>query len=219
MKRLADIFKDPASGLIHLASAVAALAGAIALWQGSPPVPARRFSFLVYGLSVVMLFSASAAYHLIRTSPRWELLLRRLDHTAIFLLIAGTYTPVCVVVLRGGWGTALLVAIWSLAAAGMLLHLVFIERLSRWLTIALYVLMGWLGVIGVVPLTRALPLAGVMWLAAGGFAYTAGAIVYASRKLDLFPGTFGFHEVWHVFVTAAAACHFVMIARYVLPLA
>jgi hemolysin III len=217
MKKLEEIFKDPAGGLTHLASAVAALVGVIALWYASPPVPVRRVAFLIYGLSVVVLFSASSAYHLIRTSPRRELLLRRLDHTAIFLLIAGTYTPVCVVVLKGGWGTALLIAIWALAAAGILLHLVFIERVSRWLSIVLYVLMGWLGVIGAVPLTRALPPEGLAWLIGGGVVYTAGALVYASRKLDLFPGRFGFHEVWHLFVTAAAACHFVLIARFIIP--
>jgi hemolysin III len=215
MKGFGEIFKEPASGLIHLASAAAALAGAILLWHGSPPMPARRASFLIYGAAMTLLFSVSAAYHLIRTSPSRELFLRRLDHAAIFLLIAGTYTPVCVIVLTGAWGVALLIAIWALAAAGILLHLLFIQRVSRWVSILLYALMGWLGLIGIVPLTRALPLAGLAWLIGGGLIYTAGALVYASEKLDLFPGVFGFHEAWHLFVSAAATCHFVFVARYV----
>jgi hemolysin III len=215
MRRFAEFFKEPVSGLTHLASAVAALAGAVLLWHGSPPVPARRASFLIYGAAITLLFSASAAYHLIRTSAPRELFLRRLDHTAIFLLIAGTYTPVCVIVLTGAWGTALLIAIWALAAAGTLLHLAFIRRVSRWVSIVLYALMGWLGLIGIVPLTRALPPAALAWLIGGGLVYTAGALVYASKRLDFLPGRFGFHEVWHLFVSAAAACHFVFVARYV----
>jgi hemolysin III len=217
VKKLSDVFKDPASGLIHLASAAAALAGAIALWYASPPVRARQAALLVYGLSLFVLFSASAVYHLVRTSPRRELLLRRFDHTAIFLLIAGTYTPVCVVVLTGWFAAALLAAIWALAAAGILIHLVFIEKVSRWLSISLYAVMGWLGIVGVVPLARALPLGGMAWLVGGGIVYTAGALVYASKKLNFLPGRFGFHEVWHLFVSAAAACHFVFVARYILP--
>ncbi len=215
MKRPDKILKEPFSGLSHLVSAAAALAGAIALWHASPPVPARRASFLIYGAAITLLFSASAIYHLVKTRPRREALLRRLDHTAIFLMIAGTYTPVCIIVLTGVWGTALLAAVWALAAAGILLHLLFIERVSRWVSILLYALMGWLGLVGIVPLTRALPLAAMAWLIGGGLVYTAGALVYASKKLDFFPGRFGFHEVWHVFVSAAAACHFVFIARYV----
>jgi hemolysin III len=217
MKRIGEIFKDPASGLIHLVSAMAAIGGAVALWLMSPPVTVRRAAFLVYGLCMVALFSASTAYHLIRTSPRRELFLRRMDHTAIFLLIAGTYTPVCVIVLKGGWGTALLIAIWALAAVGIFLHIVFIKRVSRWISILLYTLMGWLGVAGVVPLARALPIAGIAWLIGGGLIYTAGALIYASRKMDFFPGRFGFHEIWHLFVAAAAVCHFVFMACFIVP--
>jgi hemolysin III len=218
VRSLGEVIKEPVSGLTHLASAAAALAGGIALWYASPPLPARRAAFLIYGLSLFVMFTASAVYHLVRTSARRELFLRRVDHTAIFLLIAGTYTPVCVVVLPGVLGTALLAAIWVLAAAGILIHLFFISKVSRWLSIMLYALMGWLGIVGIVPLVRALPLAGLAWLLGGGVIYTAGALVYATKKLDFAPGRFGFHEVWHIFVTAAAACHFAFVRAYIVPL-
>ena len=162
-------------------------------------------------------FRGESAYHLVNTTPHRELLLRRMDHAAIFLLIAGTYTPVCVTALSGPWGTALLIGIWTLAAAGTLIHLVFIERVSRWLSIVLYAIMGWLGVVAAVPLFRALPPAALEWLIGGGLVYTAGAVVYASRKLDVFPGRFGTHEFWHLFVTTGAACHFVFIYFFIAP--
>jgi len=209
------VFKDPVSGLTHLASALAAVVGAAVLWSASTADLSSRISLLVYGASLVLLFAASSAYHLLRAAPDRELLLRRLDHTAIFLLIAGTYTPLCIIVLAGTFGMALLVTIWALAAVGILLKVVFIERVSRWVSMGLYVLMGWLALVGVVPLVRALPLGGLIWLLAGGLLYTGGAMVYATKRMNFLPGRFGFHEVWHLFVSGAAASHYILILRYV----
>jgi len=217
-RRAADrgtFFREPASGLIHLASALAAAVGAAALVTASPQVAHRQIALAVYGASLVLLFAASAAYHLMRTSSSGELLLRRLDHTAIFLLIAGTYTPVCVIVLCGPLGKTMLIAIWVIAAAGILLKVFFIERVTRWVSVALYVLMGWLAIVGIVPLFRALPLSALGWLLAGGLLYTAGAVIYATKRLNPFPGVFGFHEIWHLFVSAAAASHYMMMLLYV----
>ena len=216
MTRLSLIFKDPISGLTHLASALAALVGMLVLWWFSPPVGVARPALLVYGLSLVLLFAASSAYHLIKTSPSRELLLRKLDHTAIFLLIAGTYTPVCVVALTGAWRSGMLAAIWVIAVAGILFQWVFIEA-PRWVAVLIYVAMGWLGVIGVAQLLQVLPFTALAWLLAGGVLYTGGAVVYALKQPDFFPGVFGFHEVWHLFVTAASAAHYVFMLGYLLP--
>lgn len=215
MKTLTRWFKDPISGLTHLASAVLAVVGAAVLGVFSPPGVAR-WSLLVYGLSLVLLFTASAAYHLIKTSPPRERLLRKLDHTAIFLLIAGTYTPVCLIVLTDTWRWGMLSAIWSLALVGTLFQLVFIDA-PRWVAVVIYVGMGWLGVIGVAQLMQALPLAALGWLLAGGVLYSGGAVIYAIKKPDFFPNVFGFHEIWHLFVTAASVAHYIFMASYVLP--
>lgn len=215
MNMLARIFKDPISGLTHLASALAALVGMVVLGILSPP-GAARLALLVYGLSLVLLFAASTAYHLIKTSPARELFLRRLDHTAIFLLIAGTYTPVCLIVLTGAWRWGTLITIWTLAIIGTLFQLVFIEA-PRWIAVLIYIGMGWLGVVGVAQLWQALPLSALGWLLVGGLLYSSGAIIYTFKKPDFFPNVFGFHEVWHLFVTAASIAHYIFMLGYVLP--
>ena len=217
MRRLQALFKDPISGLTHLATALVALLGALVL-VARPAAPADRLALSIYGLSLVLLFSASATYHLVKTSPGRELWLRKLDHVAIYLLIAGTYTPVCVIVLTGAWRWGLLGGIWLLALIGIVVKLFYITA-PRWLTVALYLLMGWLGVVGFQPLLAALPLAAFAWLLAGGLLYSVGAIVYAMRRPNFVPGVFGFHELWHLFVSAAGAAHFIFILGYIAPLA
>jgi hemolysin III len=140
------------------------------------------------------------------------------DGVAFLLFIAGTYTPPCFVVLTGAWRSAMLITIWSLAAAGILLKLIFIKA-PRWVTVGIYLFMGWLGVIGIAQLLKGLPVAAVVWLLIGGLLYTGGAVVYGLKRPNFFPGVFGFHEIWHLFVTAASAAHYVFIAAYVLPVA
>jgi hemolysin III len=215
MRGLSTIFRDPISGLTHLASALAAAAGLAALLLAAPADPRRQAALAIYGISLVLLFSASASYHLIKASPGTTLLLRRLDHAAIFILIAGSYTPISLIVLTGVLGTIVLSAIWTLAAAGILLKVVFIEKVSRWVSAGLYILMGWLALAVVVPLVRGIPLGGLLWLLAGGLLYTGGAVIYARKWLDFIPGVFGSHEVWHIFVSAAAAAHYVLIFGYI----
>jgi hemolysin III len=216
MNRLNDIFKDPISGLTHLATAVAALVGGVFLFLAAPAAWPARAAALAYGVTLVLLFAASATYHLVKTRPARELLLRRLDHTAIFLLIAGTYTPVCVIVLTGTLRWAMLAAIWGLALAGIILKLMTM-RSPRWLSVAIYMVMGWLGVLSFGPLFQALHWPAMLWLLAGGVLYSLGALVYATKRLDFYPGVFGFHEVWHLFVTAASGAFYVFVLRYVLP--
>jgi hemolysin III len=207
-------FKDPVSGLTHLASAMAAVVGSVFLVIAGGTDPVRAAVLAVYGASLVSLFSASALYHLARTTPARELVLRRIDHSAIFVLIAGSYTPICVIALPGAPGTAVLITVWVLALVGILSKVFFFERIPRWVSTVLYVLMGWLAVVVVVPLVHSVPLPGLLWLLAGGLLYTGGAAFYAVKRLVIVPGVFGFHEVFHLFVSAGAAAHFVLISTW-----
>lgn len=140
-----------------------------------------------------------------------------LDHAAIFVLIAGSYTPITLVTLQQQNPTlawTLFAVVWGFAVLGVAFKLVWIGA-PRWVSVGLYLAMGWLAVAAIQPLVVAMPWQGVAWLAAGGLAYTVGAIVYARKWPDPFPRVFGYHELWHLFVLAGSACHFVMIARYV----
>ena len=210
--------REPFSGLSHLASALAAVAGMAVLLHASRAAPGRIAAFTIYGLSLILLFSASAAYHLIRARPAAERLLRRLDHSAIYVLIAGSYTPICAIALPGTLGTALLVIVWIFAAVGIVAKAFLFDRIPSWVSTVLYIGMGWLAIVAVVPLVKALPLEGIAWLAGGGFFYTFGAVIYGLKKPDPFPGVFGSHEIWHLFVSAGAASHFLLMLRIIAPL-
>ncbi len=209
-------FREPVNGLTHLGAAVIAALGLIyLLMRGQGDLP-KMVSLLVYGVSLVLMFSASAAYHLVNGRPEVIHTLRILDHTAIYLLIAGTYTPICIIFLTGFWGRGFLAIIWSIALLGIITK-VFIVRAPRWLAAGLYLLMGWLAILGIQELIGAIPAGGFIWLAAGGLFYSAGAIIYILKWPNLIPGVFGFHEVWHIFVILGAFSHFVLIAGYAAP--
>ncbi len=202
--------REPVSGLTHGGAAVLAGAGLIPLVAVGWGDLARLTSLIVYGLSLVTLFAASAAYHLVQAAPEIIQRLRKLDHSAIYVLIAGTYTPFCVNVFTADWRWIVLAVIWALAGVGVAVK-VFTLRSPRWLTAGLYLLMGWIGVIPLALDAGGFDLQTVAWLIAGGLAYSLGAIVYVTKRFDFWPGRFGFHEVWHLFVIAGAACHFVSV--------
>lgn len=208
--------REPVSGLTHLGGAIAAFFGQIPLlilgWNGA----AKIISLVVYSFSLVALFSASAAYHMTNARPRVIEILRKVDHSAIYLLIAGTYTPFCVNAFTGFWRWGLLAVIWSLALAGILVK-VFVIKSPRWLTAGVYVVMGWLCVAASGEMLAVLTPFVLTWLAAGGVIYTLGALVYITKKMDFWPGKFGFHEVWHIFVLMGALAHFVAVMGVVWP--
>jgi hemolysin III len=137
---------------------------------------------------------------------------------SIFVLIAGTYTPFCLLALDGGWRWGLLGLVWGLALCGVLLKALWMGA-PRWLSVALYLGMGWVAVIAAPALVRAVPPDGITWVLAGGVVYSAGALVYGLKRPNPIPGVFGFHEVWHVFVLAGSVCHFWAVLHYVAPLA
>jgi len=202
--------REPVNGLTHLGGAIAASIGLITLLIVGRSGTARIISLFVYGLSLVALFSASAIYHLMITSPGCLQTLRKIDHSAIYLLIAGTYTPFCVIAFTGFFHWGLLAIIWTIALAGILVKIFYVKA-PRWLNATVYVVMGWLCVIAVGQMPSTLPVNSMVWLIVGGVVYTLGAVIYATKIFNFIPGIFGFHEVWHIFVLLGALAHFVSV--------
>lgn len=167
----------------------------------------------VYALSLSAMFGASALYHRIDWSPRPAAWLRRLDHSMIFVLVAGTYTPFAVLVLAPALGWTVLAVVWGGALVGIVISLLWIDA-PRWLTALLYVALGWVSIVVLPQLWDRAGVLAVALLATGGLLYTAGAVVYARRRPDPAPRVFGYHEVFHVLVIAAAAVHFAAVALY-----
>lgn len=202
-------FKEPFSGFSHLLAAFASLAGGawLALGALAAGQNLHALGFGIFTLGLVLLYSTSGLYHLLILPPAADRWLRRLDHMMIYVLIAGTYTPFCLVALPGAWGTGILIAVWTLALAGICLALFYLDA-PRFLTVGIYIAMGWLCLVAIRPLAAALAGTGMFWLALGGITYTLGALVYALKKPNPFPGVFGFHEIWHLFVIGGSLCHF-----------
>jgi hemolysin III len=170
----------------------------------------------VYAASVSALFGVSALYHRVTWTIPARRRMRRLDHAMIFLLIAGTYTPVGLLVLAGRLATVVLAVVWGGALAGIVLELVW-TRAPRWLGGAVYLTLGWVAVVAMPQLFARLGLAGGLLLVAGGLSYSVGAAVYELRRPDPVPAVFGYHEVFHLLVIAGVAAHFLAISRYALP--
>ncbi len=215
LKRL----REPVNGLTHGVAALAAVAGlGLLIWLARDSNPLVLAALAVYGVTLILMFSASAGYHMVDARPAVMLFLRKLDHSAIYLLIAGTYTPVCLHYFDGFWRWGMVAVIWSLAVVGVAVKL-FVIRAPRWLTAGVYLFMGWLSVSAAREIVTALPPAALVWLLLGGLFFTAGAVIYILKKPNPWPGVFGFHEVWHIFVILGAFSHFVMIAGWVAPVA
>lgn len=201
-------------GWIHLAAAPLSLAASIVLLCLAP-TPSTRWGSAIYLTASLVLFGISALYHRFYWSPRWELVWKRLDHSNIFLLIAGTYTPMSIAVLPTDQSHILLSVVWTGAVAGILLNL-FWPSAPRWLATLIYVVLGWLA-LWYLPQFWAFGGAAVVWLLiSGGLLYTVGALVYATKKPDLSPTWFGFHEIFHTCTVLAWACHCVAVYLAVL---
>ncbi len=212
--------RDPVNGLTHLVGGLLASVGLVVLLAkaASGGRVDQLVAFGVFGFSLIALYTASALYHLLPLSAVGVARLRRIDHMTIFLLIAGTYTPFCLLALDGGWRVGLLGLIWSLALCGILLKFLWMDA-PRWLSVVLYLGMGWVALVAAPALFRAVPAGGMAWVLAGGLVYSAGALIYGLKRPNLMPGVLGFHEVWHLFVMAGSACHFWAVLGYIAPLA
>jgi hemolysin III len=180
------------------------------------PAGTPRLAAAVYGAGLCLLFAGSAVYHRWRWSPRLRPLLRRIDHSMIFVFIAASYTPIALLVLGGWLRWAVLAGVWAGALGGVALSVAWITA-PRVLVAATYLALGWFAVIAIPQLVDRLPVAPLLLLLAGGLLYSAGAAVYAIRRPDPWPRTFGFHELFHAFVIAAATTHFVAMAGWVIP--
>jgi hemolysin III len=203
--------EETASGITHAAGLLGSIAAvSLLIVFASFSGDARCVvSICIYGTTLLLMYFASACYHFVR-SPRTKRAMRIFDHATIYLLIAGTYTPVLLISMRGGWGWSMFGIIWGLAVAGIILKLFFVGRFELLSTIT-YVLMAWLALICLRPLIAAVPSGGVAWLFAGGLAYTSGVAFFL---WDYLPFN---HAIWHLFVLAGSVCHFLAVWLYVLP--
>lgn len=211
MEKTLNIREEIANSIIHGIGAALAVAGltllvVLAVLHGDVW---RIVSFSIYGTTAVLLFLCSTLYHSFQ-QPRVKHILKIADHSAIFLFIAGSYTPFTLVSLRGAWGWTLFALIWSFALAGIVFKLFFVYRYKVFSTLA-YVFMGWLCVLAIKPILAAVATGGLILMAAGGLLYTAGVPFYACKKIPYN------HAIWHCFVLAASICHYFAIYFYVLP--
>ncbi|MDA8353989.1 MAG: hemolysin III family protein [Firmicutes bacterium] len=209
--------KEPVNTWTHFVTFLAAIVGFVFLILLSRENLSTLVTMTIYGVSVILLYGASSLYHWVRTTPKKELVLKKLDHCSIYLLIAGSYTPVFYHGLEGVWKWVMLIAIWVLAVIGIVLKLFFIHA-PRYVSTAFYVTLGWIALIPFAQLVHNLPAGALILMVAGGVLYTVGAVIYATRWLDFFPNRFGFHEVFHLFIMAGTGAHFAMMIAYILPM-
>ncbi|WP_331654992.1 PAQR family membrane homeostasis protein TrhA [Anaerotignum sp.] len=217
MSKIIFKVKDPISALTHFVGFLAVIPCFILLMYKAKLEASvwHQWGFAIFGISLLLLYGASTIYHTLKLSQNKVNVLRRIDHMMIFVLIAGTYTPICLVSLHGTWGWTMLVLIWAFALAGILLK-IFWMNAPRWLSTLIYVVMGWLAVIVFVPLEKAVSWNGVGLLLAGGVVYTVGAVIYGLKKPNITFKHFGFHEIFHIFVMVGSSLHIAFMFQYVL---
>jgi hemolysin III len=222
--RGAESFTDTAErlrprlrGVFHQYACLAAVVLGLALVVTAPGVTAR-VAAVIFGGSVALTFGVSALYHRVTWQPAARRLMRRLDHSAIYVLIAGTYTPYALLVLTGAWRFSLLAVIWIGTALAVAQSLIWVDR-PKWLSAALGIALGWAGVIAFPQILEATGSTGTSLLVIGGVLYTLGALVYARSRPDPVPAVFGYHELFHALTILAAACQYAAIAFFLLPAA
>ena len=210
--------KDPGSALTHFIGFLMAVGAAAPLLFKAAGASGQMHlaALAVFIVSMIGLYAASTIYHTLDISPKINQLLRKIDHMMIFILIAGTYTPVCLIVLGDGTGWTLLGLVWGIAAVGMIINACWITC-PKWFSSLVYIAMGWICVLAFSKILAALPYGGFAWLLAGGIVYTVGGVIYA-LKLPIFNSRFryfGSHELFHLFVMGGSFCHYMMMYRFV----
>jgi len=208
--------KEPFSAVSHAIGAVLAILALILLIRESidPIKPWHIVAFSVFGSGMFLLYTASAIYHWLPVAPKYVKWLQTMGHAMIHVLIASTYTPVCLIPLRGVWGWSLLGMIWSLAIFGILLK-IFWKNLPDWFSVTFYIFMGWLSVIAIWPMIQTLQIGALVWIFLGGFFYTIGAIIHSLKKPNPIPYVVGAHEIFHLFVLLGSAAHFWVMYNYI----
>lgn len=208
--------REPINSITHLLGAFLSIIGTFFLLNHAslPLSPVVITSILVFGISLILLYATSGIYHLVYTTDAILLKLRKLDHSMIFILIAGSYTPFCLLALDGIWKWSIIITVWSLALIGITLKMIWMN-MPRWLSTGFYIGMGWIALFALKPLYASLSFGGFFYLLLGGFMYTIGGIIYGTKKPNLSPD-FGFHEIFHIFVMLGSFCHYWAILKYVL---
>ncbi|HHV83921.1 MAG TPA: hemolysin III family protein [Tepidanaerobacter syntrophicus] len=209
--------REPVNTWTHFITFLAGIAGLVYLIIFSYGDLAKLATMGIYGASVVILYGASTAYHWANTTPEKQLILRKFDHISIFILIAGTYTPVLYYGLEGTWRWAMLAAIWGLSLVGIIIKIFFLG-IQRWVSTMFYIILGWMAIVPMSRLIQAYPKEAMLLLFLGGLSYTIGGIIYATKIFNFIPNKFGFHEVFHIFISIGSLLHFVMIAKFILPM-
>ena len=211
--------KDPGSAITHFIGMLMAIFAAVPLLIKAAHEPGRIYiiSIAVYAVSLILLYAASTTYHTFNRSEKINTVLKKIDHMMIFILIAGSYTPICLLVLKGKIGIILLSIVWGIAILGIVLK-AFWVFCPKWVSSVLYIGMGWTCVLAFTQILNSMSPAAFGWLLAGGIIYTIGGVIYA-LKLPLFNNrhkNFGSHEIFHIFVMLGSACHFVVMYAFVL---
>ncbi len=212
--------KDPGSAITHFIGMLMAIFAAIPLLIKAANEPSKIYiiSLAIYSASLILLYAASTTYHTFDVSEKVNTILKKIDHMMIFILIAGSYTPVCLIVLKGKTGIILLSLVWGIAILGILLK-AFWVFCPKWVSSILYIGMGWTCVLAFTQILNSMSRTAFLWLLAGGIIYTIGGVIYA-LKLPVFDNkhkNFGSHEIFHLFVMGGSACHFVVMYAYLLP--
>jgi len=211
-------FREPVSGFTHLFGAIVSLVGLIALIYKQITninhTSLALIASIIFGLSLIFLYTASTVYHLVVSKDGVIKFLRKLDHSMIFVLIAGTYTPICLIALQSHWRWGVLITIWSLAILGIVFKIFWIDCPS-WLSASMYVAMGWMALIAFSPLSKALSRGGFVYLVLGGILYTVGALIYCLEKRNK-KRVFGAHEIFHIFVLFGSLSHYWLVYNYLL---
>ena len=202
--------KEMFSTMSHLFGAIFTILGMIILIIKSIGNTANIIIAIIYGLSTFFLFISSTIYHAQKKEENEESIWRKLDHIAIFIMIAGSYTPICFLFLDGIWRWSILILQWILVFSGIVLKLIVLNT-PRWVTVTIYLVQGWVAIIPFYQLTKVMPLVSILLLIAGGLSYTVGAIIYKLKKPNPLPGKFGFHEIFHIWIIIGAFLQYIPI--------
>jgi len=206
--------QNPVRGLLHGVAAVASVIGAVFLWIRGSGDLSRDASLLIFGLSLVALYTVSSLYHSVPWRSIWKRRMQRLDHSMIYVLVAGTYTPLAYIVLDGWLRVAALGTVWAIVGVGAV-QKAFVPKIGNWFSVTLQTLQGWLALLLLMPLSEKLPLQALVLAALGGLLYTAGMVLFVTKRPRLWPRIFSYHEVFHIFVVAGSALHYAMTFLYI----
>lgn len=210
--------REPVNAFTHLFGALLSLIGTLFILNFSHVAHSLTTTatvcVLIFGISLILLYTTSGIYHLVKATDSVILRLKKLDHSMIFILIAGSYTPFAMLSLTGVWKWFIIITVWTLTVIGITCKMLWIN-MPRWLSTAFYIGMGWIALFALKPLYHALSLGGFLLLILGGIMYTIGGVIYGLKKPNISPN-FGFHEIFHIFVMLGSLCHYLAVLYYVL---